>query len=132
MREHKTHCTIHVVDDEDSVRDILLRILHTYGFQVQTFDSAESYLESMQYENFDIPGILLSDIDMPGMNGFQLLREVQQRHPAVCCMLMSGDPDQCTEESLKQYALAGRVRHVFAKPFRAMDLKSILDEVTGN
>jgi len=126
---NKIQKIIHVVEDEDSVREILLQILSGFGFQVQTFDSAESYLASMQDHDFDMPEVLLSDINMPGMNGFQMLSEVQQRHPAVCCMLMTAEPAQCTERHLQQYGLAGRVRHVFAKPFHPLQLKSVLESV---
>ncbi|MDQ6960552.1 MAG: response regulator [Mariprofundaceae bacterium] len=127
MNKHETHKIIHVVDDEDALREVLLQILSCYGFRVKTFDSGENYLAHMQNDSFDTPAVLLSDINMSGMNGFQLLREVQRRHPAVCCMLMTADPDQCTDQHLQQHALAGRVSHVFTKPIHPLNLKNILE-----
>ncbi len=120
---------IHVVEDEETLREIILQMLSGYGFQARTFDSAKSYLALMQHNDFDMPGVLLSDINMPGMNGFQLLREVRQRYPAVCCMLMTGNPNQCTERHLQQYGLAGQVRHVFVKPFHPLQLKKVLENI---
>jgi len=126
---NKTHKIIHVVEDENFIREILLQILSEFGFQVQTFDSAESYLAFMQDHDFDMPKVLLSDINMPGMNGFQMLREVLQRYPAICCMLMTGNLAQCTEWHLQQYGLAGQVRYVFAKPFHPLQLKNVLESI---
>ncbi len=116
-----------MVDDEDAIREILLQILSYYGFLVKTFDSGESYLAYMQNDHFDMPTVLLSDINMPGMNGLQLIREVQRRHRAVCCMLMTGNPGQCIDQDPQQHALAGRVSHVFTKPIHPLSLKNILE-----
>jgi len=127
MNKYETHKTIHVVEDEHAIRTILLQILSGCGFRVRTFMSGESYLAYMQRDGFGTPTVLLSDINMPGMNGLQLLREVQQQHPDLCCMLMTGNPDQCAERHLRQYGLAGRVRHVFTKPFRPLHLKNVLE-----
>lgn len=127
LNKHETHKIIHVVDDEDAIREVLLQILSCYGFWVKTFDSGESYLAYMQNDHFDMPTVLLSDINMPGMNGFQLIREVQRRHRAVCCMLMTGNPDQCIDQYLQQHALSGRVNHVFIKPIHPLNLKNILE-----
>jgi len=127
MNKHAMHKIVHVVDDEDTIREILMQILSGFGFQVRTFSSAESYLAYMQNDGVDTPAVLLSDINMPGMNGFQLLREVQRRHPAVCCMLMTVDPEQCTERHLQQHALAGLVRYVFTKPLHPLHLKHVLE-----
>jgi len=129
MNKHETHKNIHVVEDENAIRTILLQILSGCGFRVRTFSSGESYLAYMQNDGFGTPAVLLSDINMPGMNGLQLLREVQQRHPDVCCMLMTGNPDQCAERYLQQYGLAGRVRHVFTKPFPPSLLTEALESI---
>ncbi len=129
LNKHEAHKIIHVVDDEDAIREVLLQILSCYGFQVKTFGSGEAYLAYMQNNNFIIPAVLLSDINMPGMNGFLLLKEVQQRHPAICCMLMTGNSDQCAERYLEQYGLAGRVRYIFSKPFSPSSLMKALESV---
>jgi two-component system nitrogen regulation response regulator GlnG len=129
MNKHETHKTIHVVEDEHAIREILLQMLSGCGFRVRTFMSGESYLAYMQKDGFGMPTVLLSDINMPGMNGLQLLREVQQRHPDLCCMLMTGNPDQCAERHLRQYGLTGRVRHVFEKPFSPLLLTETLESI---
>lgn len=129
MSRHEADKVIHVVDDERLIREILLEILSAYGFQTRTFSSAENYLTYMQKNSFGTPTILLSDINMPGMDGFQLLREVQQRYPDVCCMLMTGNPGQCAEEHLRQYGLVGRVHHVFMKPFSLALLMEVLQSI---
>jgi len=42
-------------------------------------------------------------------------------------MLMTGNPDQCTNQHLQQRGLAGRVSHVFTKPAHPLNLKNILE-----
>ena len=127
LDKHETHKIIHVVDDEDVIREVLLQILSYYGFRVKVFESGESYLTHMQNDTFDTPAVLLSDINMPDMNGFQLIREVQQRHPDVCCMLMTANPEQCTDRYLQQHVLGGRISHIFTKPIYPLNLKTVLE-----
>ena len=66
--------TIYVIDDDDLVRDSLRILLKSAGFKTEIFDSAEMFLNSG-----DAPkeGVLVLDVQMPGMNGLEL-----QRHHA--------------------------------------------------
>jgi RNA polymerase sigma factor (sigma-70 family) len=77
--------TVHVVDDDDAVRDSLRVLLETEGFRVETYPRAEEFLE--RYEgDAEGPECLLVDLRMPGMDGIELcekLRERQQAMPAV-------------------------------------------------
>jgi two-component system response regulator DctR len=61
--------TVFLVDDDEAVRDALQLLLSASGLQVQSFVSAESFLDYYQPE---YPGCLLLDIRMPGMSGLQL------------------------------------------------------------
>jgi FixJ family two-component response regulator len=60
---------VFLVDDDEAVRDALQLLLSASGLQVQSFVSAESFLDYYQPE---YPGCLLLDIRMPGMSGLQL------------------------------------------------------------
>jgi two-component system response regulator FixJ len=62
-----------VVDDDPSVRKALKRLLSSAGFKVETFGSAEELLTSGRQE---LPDLFVIDVRMPGLNGFELQREL--------------------------------------------------------
>ncbi|HEX6043335.1 MAG TPA: ATP-binding protein [Pyrinomonadaceae bacterium] len=67
--------TILVVDDEPDTRDLLRQGLEYCGAKVRTADSAASALAQLDEE---LPDILISDIGMPGTDGYELIRQVRQ------------------------------------------------------
>ena len=64
---------ISVVDDDQSVRESLARLIRSVGFSVKVFESAEEFLSGSDGRQADC---LILDIRMPGMNGFELQREL--------------------------------------------------------
>jgi diguanylate cyclase (GGDEF)-like protein len=77
---------VYVVDDEDSIRDIVQEALEGAGYSVQSFPSAETALEKIQAEP---PHVVLSDIRMPGMNGIQLLERVRKLSEDIQFIIMT-------------------------------------------
>jgi FixJ family two-component response regulator len=61
--------TIFIVDDDDSVRRSLARLLESLGFSTETFASAEDFLKRERHEG---PGCLVLDVRMPGLSGMDL------------------------------------------------------------
>ena len=61
---------IYLVDDDESLRKAIKRLLLSAGYDVETFPSAQSILDSVPLH--DTEGILLPDLRMPGMDGFEL------------------------------------------------------------
>jgi CheY-like chemotaxis protein len=76
-----------IVDDEPSIRYSLSCILTEIGYNVR---SAEDGISALLEIGSDVPEILLSDLHMPGMSGFELLSEVRQRFPEIQTIAMSG------------------------------------------
>jgi two-component system response regulator HydG len=76
-----------VVDDEPVVLDFLSDVLTREGFQVSLATQAQEALELLGAEPHDL---VLCDIRMPGMDGFELLRSVVRRHPGTDVILMTG------------------------------------------
>ena len=65
--------TVFVVDDDTSVRTALKRLIQSVGFQVETFDSAQAFLE---HGSHDGPACLILDVRMPGMSGIELQQQL--------------------------------------------------------
>ena len=68
--------TVHVVDDDESVRSALSRLFRATGHLVRTFESAQAYLEEASPEE---PGCVVLDIKMPGMDGLTLQERMSDR-----------------------------------------------------
>lgn len=85
----KTHTALRllIVDDEPSIRTLLAEALTRSGYRVQSCAGGLSALSTIRQE---IPDVLLSDLNMPGMSGFELLAVVRQRFPGIKTIAMSG------------------------------------------
>lgn len=71
-----------VVDDERDILSILKRGLESKNrFQVDTFMDAESALESLKENSDDYYDLVLTDIRMPKINGFELYRRIKESNP---------------------------------------------------
>jgi CheY-like chemotaxis protein len=82
-----SHKTILIVDDDAALRRALAMIFTDAGFDVYLAADGFSALAQMRHT---IPDILLSDLNMPGMSGFELLSIVRRRFPAASVIAMSG------------------------------------------
>src|SRR5687768_6601202 len=69
-----------VVEDDSSARSALTKLLTARGFQVQNAEDGQAALEVMAELPFDV---VITDIDMPRMNGMQLIAEVRRQYPGV-------------------------------------------------
>lgn len=76
-----------VVEDEFSLRETFSLVFRQLGYDVRSAEDGFSALSEMRQE---VPDILLSDLNMPGMSGFELLSVVRRRFPAIPVIAMSG------------------------------------------
>ena len=95
-----------VVDDEESVRKAVQRLLRAAGLNVRSFASAEDFLKSGE---LNATGCLVADIRMPGMSGLDLLAELNRQHLPVPTILITAHGD----EDLRMQAMrAGAVKFI--------------------
>ncbi len=78
---------IFLVDDDDGSRQAMARTLERVDYEVTAFDSAEAALARLRAGAR--PDVLISDVRMPGMNGYQLLREVRSEWPDLPFLLVT-------------------------------------------
>jgi len=76
-----------IVDDDPFIRESLSEILTGYRFRVRCADGACAGLSAIRQE---MPDLLLCDLHMPGLSGFELLSAVRHRFPLLYVIAMSG------------------------------------------
>ena len=111
---------ISVVDDDESVRESLPDLLREFGFEAQTFSSAEEFLAS---RSVDETKCLVLDVAMPGMTGPDLQRELTLRNQEVPIVFITGHRDSAARLRL---IAQGAVECLF-KPFEPNDLLQALN-----
>src|SRR3954468_23305558 len=79
-----------VVDDDAAVRDSLTMLLQSSGYEVST---AGNGFEALLQLKRRVPAIVLSDLNMPEMSGFEFLSVVRRRFPQIPVIAMSGAYD---------------------------------------
>jgi len=82
--------TVFVIDDQESVRHALAEMLGVFGFEVETYDSAISFLQSLAAPRI---GCIVADVRMPGIDGIELVRELTRRSVDLPVVLISGHAD---------------------------------------
>ena len=119
-----TRPLISVVDDDESVRESLPDLLNEFGFEAQTFSSAEEFLAS---ESLDETKCLVLDVAMPGMTGPDLQLELTRRDREVPIVFITGQRDAAIRLRL---IAQGAVDCLF-KPFEPTDLLQALNTALG-
>ena len=117
MTEHRAY----IVDDDSALRRTMTRMLAGEGISVEEFDTAESFLEG--YSNRPI-GCVLLDIQLPGLDGMQLLERVANLAPANPIIMVSGFGDiPSAVRAVRTGAL-----DFLQKPFRKEQLLDVLEK----
>ncbi len=108
-----------VVDDDDTIRDVLKKLLEDQGARVTTAASAK---EALQVFTTADPHVLISDIGMPEMDGYEFIRQVRGRGirvPAVAVTAFARAEDR------RRALFSGYHTHL-AKPAAAPDLIAVV------
>jgi DNA-binding NtrC family response regulator len=82
-----TRARLLIVDDESAIRQSLSCVFEAIGYRVRTAEDGISALNALREE---MPEILISDLNMPGMSGFELLTMVRSQFPHLKTIAMSG------------------------------------------
>jgi two-component system response regulator FixJ len=109
------HPTIFVIDDDESVRKALRRLLRSVGMNVQTFASAEDFLGAV----LPPPDCLVLDMRMPGgLSGLELQERLAKGGPCIPIVFITGHEDQ----QARHQAMAAGAIDFLQKPFNDQQL----------
>jgi two-component system response regulator FixJ len=85
-----TDGVVHVIDDDEAVRQSLAFLLTSAGFAVRVYQSASAFLEAVKSIQ---PGCIVTDIRMPGISGLELQRQLGAQHILLPVIVMTGHGD---------------------------------------
>ena len=111
-----------IVDDSKTMRMIVVRTLKKAGFGDHTFSEASNGAEAFKMIQENVPDLVLSDWNMPEMNGFELLQKVRE---ADIDVKMGFITTESTEDIRTQATEAGAMFFI-TKPFTAETFESTL------
>ena len=115
---------ISVVDDDESIRESLPDLLREFGFEAQTFSSAEEFLAS---ESVADTNCLVLDVAMPGMSGPDLQRELKTREQSIPIVFITAQGDK----SLRPQLMGRGAVAVLFKPFSDTALLDAVNAALG-
>jgi PAS domain S-box-containing protein len=116
-----------VVDDEPDARNLIRRLLSESGAQVFTADSAAEALRLLEQ---DVPDILVSDIAMPDVDGYELLRRVRELDSAAAQIPAIALTAFARSEDRTRALRAGYIAHV-TKPVEPSELLATIAAISG-
>jgi FixJ family two-component response regulator len=108
-----------VIEDDESYRKAVQRLLKSAGFSVQSFSSAEDFLNSGRQRE---TRCLITDIRMPGMSGLDLQAKLNADHYPIPTIFITAHGD----EDLRLQAMRGGAVKFMVKPF---DCSLLVDSV---
>jgi two-component system response regulator HydG len=114
--------TVLLVDDESSVREVMKMALEAWGYDVRVAEDGE---EALLIAEAAEPGVVLSDIIMPRLDGLTLLRRLKQSHPQIIVILFTAHPS--IEDTVS--AMKGGAENMLTKPINYGRLRLELERL---
>ncbi|MBC8029336.1 MAG: response regulator [Pyrinomonadaceae bacterium] len=111
--------TLLIVDDDTLIRDTLHDLLSP-SHECHTADRAEQALAYLEMETYDV---VLTDINMPGLSGHDLLNHIRSTHPTTPVIVISGI---ALEDTAKVFSQLGAFAY-FTKPFKLEEVEDAVE-----
>ena len=119
-RMAKSPGAIAVVDDEETVRRALLRLLQVSGFVVRAYESAEEFLAHWRSHP---PDCVVVDLHMPGLNGLEMMRCLQQLEARLAFVVITAHD----EPSMRALCLDAGASAYLCKPLDEQTLLTAIE-----
>ncbi|MFB0488673.1 FixJ family two-component response regulator [Methylobacterium sp. OAE515] len=113
---------IAIVDDDASVRSALERLTRALGYEARLFEGGRAFLDALAGNGI---AMVITDVQMPHLNGLELLRLLSEHKPDLPVLVMTAYPS----EAMEGRALALGALACLAKPFGADQLEGWLHQL---
>lgn len=124
MENTSPSVTVHIVDDDASLRSALARLLTAAGFQVAVYESATAFKSAAPAPG---PGCILLDVHMPGLSGLQLQQYLVSVHSALPIVFLSGGADI----AMSVQAIKAGAEDFLSKPVASADLFNAIERAVA-
>jgi CheY-like chemotaxis protein len=111
-----------VVDDDENIREVLSDLLLLEGYEVLLAEEGEQAL--LLFEQ-NLPDIIITDLGMPGMSGWEVARSIKSKDPSRRVIVISGWGASLEEDQLQE----NYIDQVLSKPFHLEQVKKVIAEV---
>ena len=119
--------TVFIVDDDYTLAKVMQKVLQEH-YAVEIFDGAEAFLAAIEGERIPPRGCVLVDVNMPYVDGFQLLAAIQERQLPLACIMITAHGD--IRKAV--HAIRSGATDFIEKPFHVDYLKNIVQRVHLN
>lgn len=116
----KEDVTILVVDDEEMLRKVIHKILTKEGYDVHLASSGTEALEILSREEIDL---VITDVKMPEMDGFDLLKQMKENYPKLGIIVMTAFGDAYT---VRDALMLGADEYI-TKPFKSYEIVMVVE-----
>jgi FixJ family two-component response regulator len=116
-----TDVIVFVVDDDPSIREAIKSLISLVGVRVETFGTAQEFLRT---ERPDLPGCVVLDVELPGLSGLDLQRELAAHGIKLPIIFITGYGDI----PMSVRAMKAGATEFLTKPFRDQDLLDAIQE----
>lgn len=117
--------TVAVVDDDEAVRRALRRLVTSLSYQPLTFASGEAFLTSLAQS---VPGCVLLDLHMPGLDGMDVLRRLQVTDIQVSAIVITG----FDQDGMREKCLAAGASGYLVKPLDRSSVAAAIEASLAN
>ncbi len=123
MTDSKKSITVLIVDDEEGVRAHLSTLLTRERYQVKTCFDGDDAIGLLENESFDV---VLLDIKMPHMGGFEVLKFIRERHPRTHVIMLTAFAELANAMESRSLGADGFI----GKPFDPVEVLMELERVS--
>ena len=113
-----------LVEDEESLRGLVEELLCDAGYKVITAENAQVALDILKEQSVDL---LLSDVIMPGMDGYQLAAKVREKYPQIKIQMVSGYNDTHFTNEVDETLKKKQINKPFTKDILFKKIRTLLD-----
>lgn len=120
-----TIANVSIIDDDETVRAALDSLLRSFGYSSRCYCSAEEFLCSDQVLETEC---LISDVQMPGLSGLQLLKNLREKKLAIPVILITAAADPAIRSQAERLGVSGFLN----KPFDGEALVVLIQNAIGS
>jgi DNA-binding NtrC family response regulator len=114
-----------VIDDDESMRHLLVDTLEVFGYQVSTAKDGRQALDMLDEASFDLA---ICDLMMPRLNGRDFLKKVKDHTPGLPVIIITGYGTAQTEDEIMRLGARGYL----SKPFTIEQIRTLVEQILGD